>query len=77
MYLKCLCNRFKIYTFGMSTGKVVRSGIRYVKPILSTNHQEAKRRVLGLYRAYCREIPMTCNIFLSKKSAIKNDIFQE
>ena len=36
---------------------VVGEGIRYVRPILSTNHADAKRRVLNLYRAWHRQIP--------------------
>lgn len=37
--------------------KAVRQGLKQVKPILSTNRDEAKRRVLNLYKAWYRQIP--------------------
>jgi len=37
--------------------KLVRFGARQVKPIYSTTPQEARRRVLNLYRAWYRQIP--------------------
>ncbi|XP_065671033.1 NADH dehydrogenase [ubiquinone] 1 alpha subcomplex subunit 6 [Hydra vulgaris] len=33
---------------------------KVVKPLLSVTNNEAKRRVLNLYRAWWREIPHTC-----------------
>jgi len=44
----------------VASGKIVRSGlgaVRQVKPILSTDRLEAKRRVINLYRAWYRQIP--------------------
>ncbi len=37
--------------------KVVRGGARQVKPILSLDREEARRRVLNLYKAWYRQIP--------------------
>ncbi|XP_071455158.1 NADH dehydrogenase [ubiquinone] 1 alpha subcomplex subunit 6 [Hetaerina americana] len=34
-----------------------KSAIRQVKPILSTDHEEARKRVLNLYKAWYRHIP--------------------
>ncbi|XP_073985254.1 NADH dehydrogenase (ubiquinone) B14 subunit [Rhodnius prolixus] len=41
----------------MSFKKVVTSSIRQVKPILSVDKSESKRRVLNLYKAWYRQIP--------------------
>jgi len=38
-------------------GKVARFGARQVKPILSLDTVEARRRVLNLYKAWYRQIP--------------------
>ncbi|XP_014599004.1 PREDICTED: NADH dehydrogenase [ubiquinone] 1 alpha subcomplex subunit 6 [Polistes canadensis] len=38
-----------------STGVQV---IRNARPLLSTNHVDAHRRVLALYKAWCRQIPI-------------------
>jgi NADH dehydrogenase (ubiquinone) 1 alpha subcomplex subunit 6 len=37
--------------------KLVRLGARQVKPILSVDNSEARRRVLNLYKAWYRQIP--------------------
>lgn len=37
--------------------KVVRSTVRQVKPILSVDQGEARKRVLNLYKAWYRQIP--------------------
>ncbi|XP_060080126.1 NADH dehydrogenase [ubiquinone] 1 alpha subcomplex subunit 6-like [Ylistrum balloti] len=37
--------------------KVVQRGIQEVKPILSVNKIESRRRVLNLYRAWYRQLP--------------------
>ena len=34
-----------------------RGAVRQVKPLLSLDHAEAKRRVLNLYRAWYRQVP--------------------
>ncbi|KAI4500630.1 hypothetical protein M0802_004222 [Mischocyttarus mexicanus] len=31
---------------------------RTVRPLLSSNHAEARRRVLALYKAWCRQVPI-------------------
>uniref|UniRef100_A0A069DMX4 NADH dehydrogenase [ubiquinone] 1 alpha subcomplex subunit 6 n=1 Tax=Panstrongylus megistus TaxID=65343 RepID=A0A069DMX4_9HEMI len=41
----------------MSSKKAVTSAIRHVKPILSVDRSESKRRVLNLYKAWYRQIP--------------------
>ncbi|KAK9503471.1 hypothetical protein O3M35_010017 [Rhynocoris fuscipes] len=41
----------------MSSAKVVSSAVRHVKPILSVDRNEARRRVLNLYKAWYRQIP--------------------
>uniref|UniRef100_A0A0V0G6U0 NADH dehydrogenase [ubiquinone] 1 alpha subcomplex subunit 6 n=1 Tax=Triatoma dimidiata TaxID=72491 RepID=A0A0V0G6U0_TRIDM len=41
----------------MSSKKAVTSAIRHVKPILSVDRNESKRRVLNLYKAWYRQIP--------------------
>ncbi|XP_045585395.1 NADH dehydrogenase [ubiquinone] 1 alpha subcomplex subunit 6 [Procambarus clarkii] len=37
--------------------RVARSTARQVKPLLSLDHGEAKKRVLNLYKAWYRQIP--------------------
>ena len=37
--------------------KVIRQGVRQVKPILSLDRADARRRVLNLYKAWYRQIP--------------------
>lgn len=44
----------------MSTGHVVKSLGGKVKPILSLDKNDARRRVLNLYRAWYRQIPYIC-----------------
>ncbi|KAK7112724.1 NADH dehydrogenase [ubiquinone] 1 alpha subcomplex subunit 6-like [Littorina saxatilis] len=43
--------------------RAVQQGFKQVKPILSTNHHEAKRRVLNLYKAWYRQIPYVVKDF--------------
>ena len=42
----------------MATVRVVQQNVRNVRPVLSVNHDEAKRRVLNLYKAWYRQIPL-------------------
>ncbi|XP_064626021.1 NADH dehydrogenase [ubiquinone] 1 alpha subcomplex subunit 6-like [Lineus longissimus] len=37
--------------------KIVHQGVKQVKPILSTTKDEARRRVLNLYKAWYRQVP--------------------
>ncbi|GJQ71736.1 hypothetical protein Trydic_g11429 [Trypoxylus dichotomus] len=39
------------------TSQAVRVGIREVRPILSVDNEEARKRVLNLYKAWYRQIP--------------------
>jgi len=34
--------------------------VRQVKPILSVNREDARRKVLTLYKAWIRQVPITC-----------------
>ena len=49
--------------FKMAAKGALQTGLKQVKPILSTNKLEAKRRVLNLYKAWYRHIP-----FMGKNS---------
>lgn len=40
-----------------SSGAIVKSATRQVKPLLSLDKLEARRRVLNLYKAWYRQIP--------------------
>ncbi|KAK7493278.1 hypothetical protein BaRGS_00015404 [Batillaria attramentaria] len=44
-------------------GRAIQQGVKQVKPILSTNHAEAKRRVLNLYKAWYRHVPYVVKDF--------------
>nr|XP_053648799.1 NADH dehydrogenase [ubiquinone] 1 alpha subcomplex subunit 6-like [Cherax quadricarinatus] len=37
--------------------RVVKSGARQVKPLLSVDQSEARKRVLNLYKAWYRQVP--------------------
>ncbi|KAJ6648052.1 NADH dehydrogenase [ubiquinone] 1 alpha subcomplex subunit 6 [Pseudolycoriella hygida] len=41
----------------MASREAVRKSLQQVRPILSVDHNEARRRVLNLYRAWYRQIP--------------------
>ncbi|BFZ02699.1 hypothetical protein BsWGS_05738 [Bradybaena similaris] len=43
----------------MAAKKLVDQGLKHVKPILSVDRTEARRRVLNLYKAWYRQIPYT------------------
>eukprot|EP00745_Piridium_sociabile_P029238 TRINITY_DN47663_c0_g1_i2.p1 TRINITY_DN47663_c0_g1~~TRINITY_DN47663_c0_g1_i2.p1 ORF type:complete len:135 (-),score=28.69 TRINITY_DN47663_c0_g1_i2:664-1038(-) len=43
--------------------RAVQQGLKQVKPILSTNQGEAKRRVLNLYKAWYRQVPYVVKDF--------------
>ena len=47
----------------MSTSKIAKSLGGKVKPILSLDRADARRRVLNLYRAWYRQIPYICYEF--------------
>jgi len=46
-----------------STGRIASTLGGKVKPILSLNKVDARRRVLNLYRAWYRQIPYICHEF--------------
>jgi len=46
----------------MSTTRMVQ-GVRQVKPLISLNPIEARRRVLNLYKAWYRQIPQMMHSF--------------
>lgn len=41
----------------MAARQAVQQAVKQVRPVLSTDSAEAKRRVLSLYRAWYRQIP--------------------
>lgn len=41
----------------MAAREAAKSAVRHVKPILSVNNEEARKRVLNLYKAWYRQIP--------------------
>ncbi|RWS24465.1 NADH dehydrogenase [ubiquinone] 1 alpha subcomplex subunit 6-like protein [Leptotrombidium deliense] len=41
----------------MSSGRILKEAQGFVRPVLSTNAIEARRRVLNLYRSWYRQIP--------------------
>ena len=45
--------------------KIIQTGSRQVKPILSLNSAEARRRVLTLYKAWYRQIPVIGMIYFT------------
>ena len=47
----------------MST-KVARSTVQQIKPLLSSNKEDAKERVLKLYKAWYRQIPIMSKLSL-------------
>ncbi|CAG5118139.1 unnamed protein product [Candidula unifasciata] len=47
----------------MAAKKLVEQGLKHVKPILSVDRTEARRRVLNLYKAWYRQIPYTVKDF--------------
>lgn len=52
----------------MSAQQAIRTGQKVVKPVLSTNPVEAKRRVLSLYKAWYRQVPYIVKEFDIPKS---------
>lgn len=40
-----------------TAGTVVKSGVKHVRPLLSVDKTEARKRVLNLYKAWYRQIP--------------------
>ncbi|KAL4240274.1 NADH dehydrogenase 1 alpha subcomplex subunit 6 ndufa6 [Mactra antiquata] len=46
----------------MASSKAVQ-GLKHVKPILSTDTNQARRRVLNLYRAWYRVVPYICETY--------------
>lgn len=47
-------------TTKMASGKLVKSGVqglKQVRPLLSLDKEEARKRVLNLYKAWYRQIP--------------------
>ena len=55
------CDDIGLLTNLNMASKSIQVGLRQVKPILSHDRTEAKRRVLNLYKAWYRQVP-----FISK-----------
>jgi NADH dehydrogenase (ubiquinone) 1 alpha subcomplex subunit 6 len=47
----------------MAAKKLVQQGVKQVRPVLSVDSTEARRRVLNLYKAWYRQIPYTVKSF--------------
>lgn len=41
----------------MASSSVLKSGVKQVRPLLSIDNAEARKRVLNLYKAWYRQIP--------------------
>ncbi|CAB3221970.1 unnamed protein product [Arctia plantaginis] len=52
----------------MAAKQAIQVGTKIVKPVLSTNHAEARLRVLSLYKAWYRQIPYIVKEFDIPKS---------
>lgn len=50
------------------TSQAARAGCREVRPLMSIDRDEARKRVLNLYKAWCREIPFIHRRFDINKS---------
>lgn len=44
----------------MATREASKCAIKIVRPLLSSDKSEAKKRVLNLYKTYYRQIPLMC-----------------
>ncbi|EFX76015.1 hypothetical protein DAPPUDRAFT_231213 [Daphnia pulex] len=40
-----------------TAGTVIKSGVKQVRPLLSVDNAEARKRVLNLYKAWYRQVP--------------------
>ncbi|KAH9513070.1 NADH dehydrogenase 1 alpha subcomplex subunit 6 ndufa6 [Bulinus truncatus] len=47
----------------MAANRFVQQGVKQVKPLLSLDRTEARRRVLNLYKAWYRQIPYAVKTF--------------
>ncbi|GFR58839.1 NADH dehydrogenase [ubiquinone] 1 alpha subcomplex subunit 6 [Elysia marginata] len=47
----------------MASPRIVQQGIKQVKPLMSVDRTEARRRVLNLYKAWYRQIPYVVKDF--------------
>lgn len=46
----------------MTTREASKYATKIVRPLLSSDKSEAKKRVLNLYKTYYRQIPLMCKI---------------
>ena len=53
---------------GAGSREAVKRTLQQVRPILSVDKPEARRRVLNLYRAWYRHIPYVGKHFISDQS---------
>lgn len=44
----------------MATREASKYATKIVRPLLSSDKSEAKKRVLNLYKTYYRQIPLMC-----------------
>lgn len=46
----------------MATREASKFATKIVRPLLSSDKSEAKKRVLNLYKTYYRQIPLMCKL---------------
>lgn len=46
----------------MATREASKYATKIVRPLLSSDKSEAKKRVLNLYKTYYRQIPLMCKL---------------
>lgn len=46
----------------MATREASKCATKIVRPLLSSDKSEAKKRVLNLYKTYYRQIPLMCKL---------------
>jgi hypothetical protein len=46
-----------IIKMASTAGTVIKSGVKQVRPLLSVDNAEARKRVLNLYKAWYRQVP--------------------
>lgn len=50
----------------MATREASKYATKIVRPLLSSDKSEAKKRVLNLYKTYYRQIPLMCKYTIFK-----------
>lgn len=53
-----------IFLFEMAAREASKCATKIVRPLLSSDKSEAKKRVLNLYKTYYRQIPLMCKLII-------------